>query len=122
MSILIAVPTKQYVLGNGWKADLVEYFTQGQYDKIQDAMLNRIEYDAGTQTPSGSVTPAQLRASNEVALQEAVKRLESPTGLVYEGENLTIETILSMPFDPNFPQGELVTLINAITNPKKKES
>lgn len=118
----IIVPTKEHELGNGWKATLVQYFTQGQYEKIQDAVLTGIEYDASKEIQVGSVTPAQLRASNEVALLEAVKKLEAPTGEVYEGETLTIETILSMPYDPVFPQGELISLINELTSPKKKES
>lgn len=117
-----SAPTKEYSLKNGWKASLVEYFTQEQYDKIQDVLLEGVGYDSATQQQSGTIPASQLRKANDVALSAAVKKLVSPEGAVFEGDSLTIDVIHALPFDPEFPQGELVTIINSLTNPKKKES
>lgn len=115
-------PTKTHVLKNGWTAEVVEYFTQDQFERIQDVLLEGIKYDAGSQQQVGEVTAVQLRKSNEVAVLEAVKSLTAPDGSVFTGADLTNEVIRSMPYDPENPQGELVGIINSLTNPKKKES
>lgn len=113
-------PTHEVTLNNGWKATLVDFFTQGQYEELQGVMLEGVTVSAEGQVSDVSVD--RVRKANDLALSLAVRSLTAPDGTVYQGDQLSVDVIKSMPFDPDYPQGQLIDLINGLTGKKKATS
>lgn len=111
-------PTKEHVLKSGWKATIITYFTQGQFEQVSAALTEGIEVNVETQSPTGTISASRLGKANDAALALAVRKLVAPDGTTYEGDALTLDVIKSLPFDPDFPSGELLTIINDLTKKK----
>lgn len=110
----------EHKLHNGWVATLIPYFTQGQFEQLQDAMLEGLT--VGSDGKVSDIPVSRIRQQSDLALKLAVIKLLSPSGEVFEGDRLTLEVIKSMPYDPDFPAGELNGLVNELTGKKKATS
>lgn len=112
-------PTTEFTLRNGWKVTLIDYYTQGEYDELQKIVLDTYQYDAETDKMINLAKGSLLMEQGHRAKQLAVKKLVSPDGSqIFEGADLTIGVILSLPYDAE--GDELKTLIDTHSSGKKK--
>ena len=112
--------TKTVTLKCGWVVELVTYFTQGEFEQIQDVWVDAM-FDENVEKHSREESKqnlAILRKATDLAKSFAVRKVTLPDGTVYEKDACTLDVVKSIPYNPDDPEDELATKISEITRKK----
>lgn len=124
--------TTEFVLKCGWKISIVNYWTQGEHDRIQNLPLNDIKIE-GEGDPNADpdkekednkfnydFTYSILQEMTDLSKELAVKKIELPDGKVFIGETLTLDIIKSIPYNSEIAD-ELKSIIEKHLDKKKEK-
>jgi len=121
-------PTTEFTLQCGWKVWIVDYFTQGEFDAIQNIMLEKVKIEDASIAVQKEISDIKYTFSGKVVSEMADKtkelavvKIQLPDGKVFEGEALTLEIIKSVPYDEKTGD-EIKVLVDKHISKKKATS
>lgn len=117
----------EHTLSSGWKVWIAEYLTQGQRDSLTSiwmaaASLNGFPTEEELKSGNADkekvhILRGLLMEQNNALKVATVVKMAAPDGTLFEGSDLTLDIILSV---PEGEKDEILALAEDVANPKKK--